>query len=349
MFQRVYFAPRQAWIKNFTSIAANPNFVGNVQELIYDGRLFLPELGNFASYRHAFHDRTWEEFDIYEDHKRCAEIAECNHADGVYSRSRWNMEKIGAGNHMERVVAKHCQEYDMNVGNSFDRYVRLLDQQEQIFTQGRDFEALCKGLRSFRNISKVSAQVDFAHFSDYMLQTNDREDDYIDGHKWYNTRSQREFGLTVPPSRWCRRPYSQGGRKQDQEEHIKWDVRGVQTLFRALSMHCPTLKECRIASMYYKAPMTIFQLSDTDIEKARTMFRRLTSLRLHPYITKSDDGAEDLRQRHCVEHFLEEAKELRLLSSSQWFLGDDSEGSDAGDDNLTLIQQPDFAMLFGKV
>ena len=54
MFQRVYFAPRQAWIKKFTSIAANPNFVGNVQELIYDGRLFLPELGNFASYWPAF-------------------------------------------------------------------------------------------------------------------------------------------------------------------------------------------------------------------------------------------------------------------------------------------------------
>ena len=278
MFQRVYFAPRQAWIKEFTSVAANPYFVGNVQELIYDGRLFLPELGNFASYWLAFCDRTWEEFDIYEGHKRYAHIAERNHADEVYQRSRWNMETIGAG----KYVNENCQELDMNVGNSFAQYVRLLDQQEKIFTKGRDFKALCEGLKSFRNISKVSALVDFAHFSDYMLATNDPQDDYTDGHEWYNTRSESEFGLTVPPSSWCRWPQSQDGGDQDQDKHIKWDVRGVQNLFRALSMHCPNLKQLRIGSWYYKAPMTIFQLPDTDIEKARTMFRCLTTLQLHP-------------------------------------------------------------------
>ena len=349
MFQRVYFAPRQAWMEKFTSIAANPNFVGNVQELIYDGRLFLPELGNFASYRWAFYDRAWEEFQILEDQKRYADIPERNHADEVYQRSRWNLEKIGAGKYMHRVFTKQCQEFDMNVGNSLVRYVRLLDQQEKILTQGRDFKALCKGLRFFRNISKVSAQVDFAHCSDYMPHTNDREDDYIDGHKWYDTHSEREFGLTVPPSRWCRRPESQVGGKQDQEEHIKWDVRGVQTLFRALSMHSPTLEELRLASMYYKAPTTIFELSDTDIEKARTIFRRLTSLQLHPYVTKSDDGAGYLRRRHCLELLLQGAKELRFLSSSQWYLEDDSEEVDGEDDNVTLIQKPDLTILFGKV
>ena len=348
MFQRVYFAPRQAWMEKFTSIAANPNLVGNVQELIYDGRLFLPELGNFASYRLAFCSRVIEESDVYKDGLRNSPDSG-EHANQVYQDSIWNVDSIGAGRNLERLIAKQCQEFDMNVGNSLVRYVRLLDQQEKILTQGRDFKTLCKGLRSFRNISKASAQVDFARCSDYMPHTNDREDDYIDGHKWYNTRSEREFGLTVPPSRWCRRPYSQGGGKQDQEEHIKWDIRGVQNLFRALSIYCPTLKELSIASMYYKAPMTIFELPDTDIEKARTMFHRLTSLQLHPYVTKSDDGAEFLRQRHCLELLLQEAKELRFLSSSQWYLKDDSEKLDAEDDNLALNQQPDLAILLGKV
>ena len=261
----------------------------------------------------------------------------------------WNLESLGAGKYLERVAGNDCREFYVNVGNSLVRYSRHLDRQENILREGRDFKALCEGLNSFRNISKVSALVDFAHFSDYMPHKNDRQDDYIYGHKWYNTRSESEFGLTVPPSRWCRRPQSQDGGDQDQEEHIKWDVRGVQSLFRALSMHCPTLKELRIASMYHKAPMTIFQLSDTDIEKARTMFRCLTTLQLHPYVTKSDDGAEYLRQRHCLELLLQEAKELRFLSSSQWYLEDDSEESDAGDDSLTLVRQPDFALLLGKV
>ena len=349
MFQRVYFAPRQAWMERFTGIAANPHFVGNVKELIYDGRLMLPELGNFASYWSAFHARAIEESDVYDDTLRnCPDGRE--HANQVYQDSMWNVESIGAGKNMERLIGNDCEEFYKNVRNSLARYVRRLDWQEDSLRQGRDFKALCQGLNSFQNISKVSALVDFAHFSDYMPHINDQQDDYIDRHEWYNTRSECEFGLTVPPSRWCRRPYHQDGGKQDREEHIKWDVRGVQNLFRALSMHCPTLKELRIASMYYKAPMTIFELPDTDIERARTMFRRLTSLQLHPYVTKSDDDdAEYLRQRHCLELLLQEAKELRSLSSSQWYLEDDSEESDSEDDNVTLIEQPDLAILLGNV
>ena len=348
MFQRVYFAPRQVWMEKFASIAANPNFVGNVQELIYDGRLFLPELGDFASYWSAFCSRAVEEFDVYEDHLRNGSD-DGSHAIKVYQNSMWNFDSIGGGKYLERVTGNDCREFYMNVANSLVRYTRHLDRQENILRQGRDFKALCEGFKSFPNISKVGVLVDFAHFSDYRPHTNNRLDDYIDCHKWYNTLSELEFGLTVPPSRWCRRPYSQDGGEQDQEEHIKWDVRGVHNLFRALSMHCPTLKELRIASMSYKAPMTIFQLSETDMEKARTMFRCLTTLQLHPYVTKSDDGAEYLRQRHCLEHSLQEAKELRFLSSSQWFLEDDSEESDAADDNLTLVRQPDFTLLLGKV
>ena len=45
MFQRVYFAPRELPIKTFMETAANPAFALNLKELIYDGRLFLPELG----------------------------------------------------------------------------------------------------------------------------------------------------------------------------------------------------------------------------------------------------------------------------------------------------------------
>ena len=350
MFQRVYFAPRQAWIKEFTSIAANPNFVGNVQEVIYDGRLFLPELGNFASYWSAFCSRAMEEFDLYQDHARNSlDDWHSHYAIKAYQNSIWNVDSIGGGRYLERVIGNDCREFYMNVANSLVRYVRHLDRQENILRQGRDFQALCEGLKSFRNISKVSALVDFEHFSNYMPPRNESQDDCTDSHVWYNTRSESEFGLTVPPSRWCRRPQSQDGGEQDQDEHIKWDVRGVQNLFRALSMNCPNLKELHIGSWCYKAPLTIFQLSDTDIEKARTMFRCLTTLQFHPYVTKSDDGVEYLRQRHCLELSLQEAKELRFLSSSRCFLEDDSEGSNAGGDNSALNQQPDFAMLLGQV
>ena len=346
MFQRVYFAPRKAPLKIFTDIAANPAFAPNVKELIYDGRLFLPELGNFGSYWQAFSARMWEEFDICEDHlRRCGGYGAF--LDEVYQDSIWNMENLGAGDHMDRVVAGDSMEYSRNVANSLVRYARLLDQQESIFEEAIDFKVLSEGLKSFRNINKVSALVDFAHYSEYCLHT---EGLYIEPHEWYSSRSRLEFGLTVPPSRWCRRPRSQDGGEQDQEERIKWDVRGVQSLFRAISTHCPSLKELHIASKDDKAPMTIFQLANADTARVRTMFRYLTTLTLHPYVTKSDDGFEYAKQRYCLGLLLQESKELRILSLSGWLLDDEEvEESDDESESFGSSEHIDFGIFVGKV
>ena len=252
LFQRVYFAPRKASMKTLTAIAANPVFARNVKELIYDGRLFLPELGTFVSYWAAFVDRVEEEFDTYEDHTRNARgVADDEFANEVYQDSIWNMKSIGADEYMESVNANDCKEFHENVVNSLVRYVGLLDQQESIFKKGKDFKALCEALKSFRNISKVSALADFYHCSNYRLGA------YIE-HEWYNSQANLQFGLTVPPSRWCRRPRSQDGEQLDQEEHIKWDVRGVQNLFRAISTHCRSLRELRIGTTCSKAPRLSF-------------------------------------------------------------------------------------------
>ena len=343
MFQRVYFAPRKASMETFANIAANPTFARNVKELIYDGRLFLPELGTFASYYSAFHARMVDEFDFYEGH----DDVNCFHE--LYRGSIWNMEDLGAGERMKRWIAGDFKDLYANVADSLVRYARLLEQQESIFTKGRDLKALCQGLKSFRNITKVSALVEFDHYSDYHPHTEDRDDHYIVPHQWYSYRSYLEFGLTVPPSKWCRRSQNLDGEQLDQEEHIKWDVRGVQNLFRAISTRCPSLKELRIGSMQYKAPMTIFQLSDTYTKKVRTMARRLRTLRLYPYVTKSDDPSEYAKQHYCLGLLLREAKELRKLSSSRWALDyNESAESDDEDEQLASNKDTDFGLFLGK-
>lgn len=146
MFQRVYFAPRKATMKTFADIAANPTFARNVKELIYDGRLFLPELGDFASYRAAFRARMFEEFFIYEDHSKSCGDVEGEFAEKVYQDSIWNMENLGAGDNMKRVISGESNEFYTDAANSLVRYARLLDQQESIFRHDRDFKALCHGL-----------------------------------------------------------------------------------------------------------------------------------------------------------------------------------------------------------
>ena len=338
MFQRVYFAPRKTSIKLFTDIAANPNFARNVKELIYDARLFLSEFGTFSSYRSAFGARFLEELNICADYVRnCLVVDEANFAEDIYQDSVWNMEIVGASDGIN-IYPHDFQDLDVIVIDSLVRYVRLLEQQEGIFNKGKDLKALSEGLVSFRNITKVSAVVDFDISSIYDLHADDRDDQYIEHHQWYSTRSYTAFGLTVPPSKWYHDPRSEDEEQQWWED-IEWDVRGLHSLFRAISADSPRLQELRIGSMRYKAPTTIFQLSDTEFEKVATVARGLTTLSIYPYVAYSDDDSEDTKQHHCLRRLLQEAKKLRSLSSSslsRWPF--DYEGSDQSDfDEANLL------------
>ena len=348
MFQRVYFAPRKTSMELFTNIAANPAFARNVKELIYDGRLFLPQLGTFGSYYLAFCARAVEEVDLYEDAVRyCLFSREANFAEGVYHDSIWNRGMLGPFTEMKTPDASDLEGFRADAGISFARYTRLLQQQENIFTKGKDLKALNEGLNSFRNITKVSVVVDFAHCLEYDLHAGDRDDQYIEHHRWYSSRSYTELGFAVPPSQWCPEPDSQ---EQQWSEDRKWEVRGVHNLFRAISMHCQRLRELRIGSTQYKAPMTIFQLSNIETEKIAAVARNLTTLGLYPYVTKGHDGSEYAKQYGCLGQFLQEAKGLRNLSSSGCI--SDYEGSDASaaddDEYLVWNERTAFGPLLGK-
>ena len=212
MFQRVYFAPRKTSMKLFTDIAANPAFARNVKELVYDGRLFLPELGTFGSYCSAFGARVCEEFDLCGDYVRNrSAVSEADFAEAVYQDSIWNRETLGIGDEMMIVDVCDLEAFRVHAGNSLIRYARLLQQQETIFTKGKDLKALSEGLISFRNITKVEVIVDFEHYWEYDLHAGDRDDQYIEHHQWYSSRSYTEFGFAVPPSKWCPEPQSLDG------------------------------------------------------------------------------------------------------------------------------------------
>ena len=317
MFQRVYFAPRETSMKLFTNIAANPTFARSVKELIYDGRLFLPQLGTYASYYSAFCARVEEEVDLCEDRvRKCSSSREANFAEEVYQDSIWNRGIFGRAVGMTPRDASDLENFRADARNSLARYARLLQQQEKIFTKGKDLKALNEGLNSFRNITKVDVVVDFAHYLEYDPDAGLRDDQYMKHHQWYSSRSYTEIGFAVPPSQWSpeTHPYIYG--QLQWWEDSKWDVRGVHNLFRAISTHCQGLKELHLGSMRHKAPMTIFQLSDFAIERIAAVARDLTILRVYPYVMADDDGSECAKQRHCLRRLLQEAKGLRNLSSS---------------------------------
>lgn len=91
-------------MKTFANIAANPTFARNVKELIYDGRLFLPEIGNYATYLETFGDRMMEEHDAYDTSYQTAFTnAERGNVDKIYECSIWNSKTLGVGNHKRNV------------------------------------------------------------------------------------------------------------------------------------------------------------------------------------------------------------------------------------------------------
>ena len=122
LFQRVYFAPRQAAIDTFLSISANPTFAKNVTELVYDGRLFVSEFRLYNSYNEAF-----------DDFLRSSN-GDVNFKD-VVNRDTYH-----------EVLAK-----------SLVRYKSLYDQQQRILQDYKDYEALLTGLNNFPNITTVTA------------------------------------------------------------------------------------------------------------------------------------------------------------------------------------------------
>ncbi|KAM0793903.1 hypothetical protein BDR22DRAFT_877472 [Usnea florida] len=120
LFQRVYFAPRQAAIDTFLSIFANPIFAKNVTELVYDGRLFVSEFTDPSRYKTAFDN---------------------------YLRS--------SNGHVNSIVNRDA--YHEVLAKSLIRYTSLYDQQQRILQDHEDYEALLTGLNNFPNITTVTA------------------------------------------------------------------------------------------------------------------------------------------------------------------------------------------------
>ena len=162
LFQRVYFAPRQAAIDTFLSISANPTFARNVTELVYDGRLFVSEF--------THHNRYIEAFD---DYLRSSK----SDAYGVYK---------GAVNRdtFYEVLAK-----------SLLLYTSFYDQQQSILQDYKDYEALLTGLNNFSNITTVTALGVF--FSSDQRKAHTRDD-----HPWYARRSRLELAESITPKGW---------------------------------------------------------------------------------------------------------------------------------------------------
>lgn len=283
-------------METFLNISANPTFARTVTELVYDGRLFLPELAAYKPFKEAFGAHredgyNHDDADTADADQAGDSAGPTNYVDDDATTLSWSAISGWRNTGDER--------YHQLLANDLLCYTRLVDQQQSIFEGEKDHEALCTGLENLPNITAVIVLDNFSQCCDW---TPLRADD----HSWYNHRSRHETAV-LAPSQWPQNKYrrAQLGRS--------WDVRGVQNLIRAVSVHCQELKELQLASERSKAPLTIFEMDEDGHDKACTIAQRLTSLKINLYI----DWAYELQEQYeGLDAFLTKAVELRCFAWS---------------------------------
>jgi hypothetical protein len=261
-------------------IASSPISGWNVKELVYDSRLFIPELVEYPErYQRACRKRVRENEHMHD-----------------FSEAHSRIDAV-IGHYSEACV------------NSVIQYTRLSEQQEAILENGKDYQALCTGLKKFQNISKVTIIDDFPDYAhSFSLLTP-----VDDGYAWYDRQSSMEVATALKPAGWSLLRSGVGADDVwgERRRHAQcWDTRGVTSLMQALASYCPRIEELQLGSATSSAPIGIFGRTEQGVESACEMARRLTSLKLKV----CNVG----RLRECesdpLARILREAKNLYQLS-----------------------------------
>ena len=134
LFRRLYFTPLREAMEIFTQIVSNPLFVSEIEEIVYDIRLFWPHLLDENIYRLAYRDH---------HHGHPALCEPILHDDIV----------CGQGQRDACQIRQQRHELFMK---SRDRYHDLYHEQQAIFVHRMDYEVLCNGLARIPNVTRFS-------------------------------------------------------------------------------------------------------------------------------------------------------------------------------------------------
>ncbi|MCJ1450994.1 hypothetical protein MMC28_001328 [Mycoblastus sanguinarius] len=189
-----------------------------------------------------------------------------------------------------------------NVALSLAQYKQFIVDQRDIFEGSKDFEVLSVGLRMLPNIVKIVCCDTVSDRKKYRSIFDHAKDD----HEWYENRSTQEFGLAIKPRVWYKHMAPIEG---------KWSVLGFENFFRAVSLHCPSIKELQIGSETSKIPANMFgRLSAEDAQHAYLVAHRLTSLKLGVSLKSLTFDDDVPRLVSCLNRILNEARQLRTIS-----------------------------------
>lgn len=129
LFQRVYFAPRQNMIQSFVRITEHPVSSQTIQEIVYDAMLFQTQ---YTDEEARFH--------LYLNARFCSDVDSDSDDD---SQGEPNEERS-----ITRVPANpYAKQIREHYDRCYDRYQKLVAEQEDILGKGHDHAVLCAAFK----------------------------------------------------------------------------------------------------------------------------------------------------------------------------------------------------------
>ena len=249
LFRRVYFAPRPDAIELLVKIVENPTFATNIDELVYDARLFWRYLVDTPEhyallFRLGFPDsyplEEVEENDLYVENNP----EKLYNTSGIALKIDTDLLKMLINNVAmpNRVQARRVPKPEL--ANSIDRYQNLYLAQQVIIDGQKDREVLRWGLSCLPNLKRVVVLDHFDHpldFDAFHYEPSEFE--------WYSQWSAKAFEGIAAPARW-----SEADRLDDgvQLEHMPWDFRGIKHLLMVIEAHAPRVHDLSLGCQTFQ-------------------------------------------------------------------------------------------------
>ena len=315
LFRRIYFAPQKDIMEIFTRITSEPAFAVGVTELVYDARLFWGFLAGKSAHRQII---------------AIARREASNHKPESDQESQSASDIVNEAIHTGFTSSIYdCSSFATEAAKerSYNRYVELFEQQNDILDSGTDFLALCHGLKHLLNLKTVTIQGFF-----------DRDSDWAYLHdplpSWYLTWSSNFFRHTLGPASYIqcvmsRREFLELGYCSVADYNAvvgdPWDWRGVKNCLKALAMRRSSITHFHYGCQASKIPIQI--LADSGVSKSlETIAPELHCLNLNADLAGGDpygdpdfgyiDGYSYSEAIAVLAKTLEGARQLTALSSS---------------------------------
>ena len=147
LFSRLYFAPRNAAMERLQDITADASFASHVTDLIYDARLFVPEVTSFAAHKMIYNEpqlylsRVGLDRSVYRSH------AAEQYRDSKHRYNGFHPNLSSLCSERDATTERHHEE----LAESLVQYTGFFDEQQHIFDGGQDLQCLRAGIEKLQS------------------------------------------------------------------------------------------------------------------------------------------------------------------------------------------------------